>query len=155
VNTAMRLRGLGGFGSDRPVEGCRAGSISVVNTLRDCGIFPLEHFPVLVYICFAGIGIEWEGGSMALQTRSTDAKGRVSLPKAFANATVIIEQLNENELRIRKARVVPEDEYRFSEEVPIVLSDRGREQFLNALDHPPKPNAALRRLLAGKARRRG
>jgi hypothetical protein len=92
---------------------------------------------------------------MALQTRSTDAKGRVSLPKAFANATVIIEQLNENELRIRKARVVPEDEYRFSEEVPIVLSDRGREQFLNALDHPPKPNAALRRLLAGKARRRG
>ena len=50
---------------------------------------------------------------MALETRSTDAKGRVSLPKAFANATVIIEQVNENELRIRKARVIPEDELRF------------------------------------------
>ena len=39
---------------------------------------------------------------MGLETRSTDAKGRVSLPKAFANATVIIEQLSDNELRISK-----------------------------------------------------
>jgi len=89
------------------------------------------------------------------ETRSTDAKGRVSLPKAFANATVVIEQLSENELRIRKARVIPEDEIRFSEEVTVVLSDRERERFLRALDHPPKPNAALRHLMAGKAKRRG
>jgi hypothetical protein len=92
---------------------------------------------------------------MGLETRSTDAKGRVSLPKAFANATVVIEQVNENELRIRKARVIPEDEIRFSEETPIVLSDRERERFLQALDHPPKPNAALRRLMSGKAKKRG
>ena len=92
---------------------------------------------------------------MGLETRSTDAKGRVSLPKAFANATVIIEQLNENELRIRKARVVPVDELRFSEEAPVVLSDKERERFLHALDHPPKPNAALRRLMAGKAMKLG
>ena len=92
---------------------------------------------------------------MSLETRSTDAKGRVSLPKAFANSTVIIEQLNENELRIRRARVIPEDEIPFSEAAPIVLSDRERERFLDALDHPPKPNAALRRLMAGKARKRG
>jgi hypothetical protein len=26
---------------------------------------------------------------MSLETRSTDAKGRISLPKAFVNATVI------------------------------------------------------------------
>ena len=39
---------------------------------------------------------------MGLGTRSTDAKGRVSLPKAFANATVIIEQVSENELRSAK-----------------------------------------------------
>ncbi|MGP0070214.1 MAG: DUF1778 domain-containing protein [Isosphaeraceae bacterium] len=91
---------------------------------------------------------------MGLETRSTDAKGRVILPKAFANATVIIEQVSENELRIRRARVIPEDEFRFSEEVPIVLSDRERERFLQALDHPPKPNDALRRLMAGKARTR-
>jgi hypothetical protein len=88
-------------------------------------------------------------------TKSTDAKGRVSLPKAFANATVIIEQVNENELRIRKARVIPEDEMRFSEEAPIALSDEERERFLRALDQPPEPNAALRRLMTGKARKRG
>jgi uncharacterized protein (DUF1778 family) len=92
---------------------------------------------------------------MGLETRSTDAKGRFSLPKAFANATVIIEQLNENELRIRKARVIPEDEIRFSEEAMLVLTGRERARFLQALDHPPTPNAALRRLMAGKAKKRG
>ena len=92
---------------------------------------------------------------MGLEARSTDAKGRVCLPKTFANATVIIEQLNENELRIRKARVIPEDEIRFSEEAPIVLSDGERERFLQALDHPRKANAALRRLMAGKAKKHG
>ena len=92
---------------------------------------------------------------MNTETRTTDAKGRVCLPKAFANATVIIEQVSENELRIRKARVIPEDEIRFAEETAIVLSDRDRQQFLQALDHPPKPNAALRRLMAGKVRKRG
>ena len=37
----------------------------------------------------------------------------------------------------------------------FVLSDRAREQFLQALDHPPKPNPALRSLMAGKAKKRG
>jgi hypothetical protein len=92
---------------------------------------------------------------MGLETRATDAKGRVSLPKGFANATVIIEQVNENELRIRKARVIPEDELRFAEDAPIVLSDRERARFLGALDHPPKPNAALRRLMGRKVKKRG
>ena len=31
--------------------------------------------------------------------------------------------MSENELRIRKARVIPEDEIRFPEEVPIVLAE--------------------------------
>jgi hypothetical protein len=92
---------------------------------------------------------------LSLETRSTDAKGRISLPKAFANATVVIEQVSENELRIRKARVIPEDEIRLVEEAPIVLSDRDRQRFLEALDQPPKPNAALRHLMAGKAKKRG
>ena len=56
-----------------------------------------------------------------------------------------------NVYRIRKARVIPEDEIHFVEEAPIVLTDRERERFLHALDHPPKPNSALRRLMAGKA----
>jgi hypothetical protein len=101
-----------------------------------------------------GIGLrsvfKRKGTAMALDTRSTDAKGRISLPRAFANATVIIEQISENELRIRKARVIPEDELRFSEETPIVLSDRQRARFLRALDNPPEPNAALVRLMAGR-----
>jgi hypothetical protein len=89
------------------------------------------------------------------ETRSTDAKGRVGLRNTFAKATVITKQLNENELRIRKARVIPEDEIRFSEEASVVLSNRERDRFLRALDHPPKPNAALRRLMAREAETRG
>jgi hypothetical protein len=92
---------------------------------------------------------------MDMETRSTDAKGRISLPKSFANATVIIEQVSDTELRIRKARVIPEDEIRFAEETPIILSDQDRQQFLQALDHPPEPNAALRRLMSGKAKKGG
>jgi Protein of unknown function (DUF1778) len=92
---------------------------------------------------------------MGTETRTTDAKGRVCLPKAFANATVIIEQVSDTELRVRKARVVPEDEVRFREETMLVLSDRDRERFLNALDHPPKPNAALRRAAARQIKKNG
>ena len=82
---------------------------------------------------------------MAIHTRTTDAKGRVSLPKDFANATVIIEHLSETELRIRKARIVLEDELRFREENPTALSNEARDRFLQLLDKPPQPNATLRR----------
>ena len=80
--------------------------------------------------------------------------GRVSLRKAIANATAIIEQGSESESRIRKTRVIPEDEVRFSEEASVVLSDRERRRFLDALDHPPTPNSALRRLMAKKVKKR-
>jgi Protein of unknown function (DUF1778) len=92
---------------------------------------------------------------MNAQTRSTDAKGRICLPKAFANATVIIDQLSDTELRIRKAVVVPADEIRFAEERAVPLSDRDRDRFLNLLDHPPKANAALRRAAARRSGRHG
>lgn len=46
----------------------------------------------------------------ATVTRSTDKKGRVTLPKEFADHLVIIEQVDETELRIKKARAVPENE---------------------------------------------
>lgn len=80
-----------------------------------------------------------------METRSTDAKGRISLPKAFANATVIIEQVSDTEVRIRKALVIPEDEVRFYEEAAAPLSDRDRDRFLDLLDNPPKANDALKR----------
>ncbi|MCI0639903.1 MAG: DUF1778 domain-containing protein [Gemmataceae bacterium] len=82
---------------------------------------------------------------MPIQTRTTDAKGRVSLPKSFANATVLVEQVSDTEVRIRKARVVAEDDVVFAEENRKPLSDRDRDLFLKLLESPPNPNAALRR----------
>lgn len=82
---------------------------------------------------------------MDMEIRSTDAKGRISLPKSFANATVIIEQVSETEVRIRKALVIPEDEVRFYEETAAPLTDCDRDRFLELLDHPPAANAALKR----------
>lgn len=82
---------------------------------------------------------------MTAVTRSTDPKGRVSLPKDFANSTVIIEQISDTELRIRKAQIIPEDELHFPEETERSLSDRDRDIFLSLLDDPPPANAALRK----------
>jgi hypothetical protein len=87
---------------------------------------------------------------MVTETRTTDKKARVSLPKAFADCTVIIEQVSDTEVRIRKARVIPEDEIRFYEETREPLSDRDRDAFLALLENPPPPNAALRRLMGKK-----
>jgi hypothetical protein len=92
-------------------------------------------------------------GTIEMETRSTDAKGRICLPKAFANSTVIIDQLSATELRIRKAVVIPQDEVRFAEESVSPLSDRDRDRFIKLLDHPPKANAALRRAAARNPRR--
>ncbi|HEX3150350.1 MAG TPA: DUF1778 domain-containing protein [Gemmataceae bacterium] len=92
---------------------------------------------------------------MLTETRTIDAKGRITLPKAFAESTVLIEQVSDTEIRIRKARVVPEDEVQFPEEGPIRLSPRDWKRFLDALDNPPAPNAALKKALAGYKKRHG
>lgn len=42
-------------------------------------------------------------------TRQTDAKGRITLGKEFANKIVIVEQ-RPDELRVRIGRVIPADE---------------------------------------------
>jgi hypothetical protein len=84
-----------------------------------------------------------EEDSMDVETRSTDSKGRICLPKAFANATVIIDQVSDTEVRIRKAVVIPEAEVRFYEETATPLSDRDRDRFLDLLDNPPAATAAL------------
>jgi uncharacterized protein (DUF1778 family) len=92
---------------------------------------------------------------MAAEIRTTDKKARLCLPRAFANATVIVEQVSDTELRIRKAQVIPEDEVRFLEEAPTVLSDRDRDAFLALLDNPPPPNEALLRAWAKYNKRHG
>lgn len=92
-----------------------------------------------------------------METRTTDAKGRGTLPKGFANATVIVDQVSETEVRIRKAVVIPEDEIPFREEMEMVapLSDWDRDRFLELLDHPPKANAALKRAANARRKRNG
>lgn len=92
---------------------------------------------------------------MATLTRTTDPKGRVSLPKGFANATVIIEQVSDTEVRIRKAKVIAEDDIHFREESTLKLSTRDRDRFLALLDDPPAPNKAFRRAAARFKKRHG
>jgi hypothetical protein len=92
---------------------------------------------------------------MPTETRTTDAKARVTLPRSFANATVLIEQVSDTELRIRKAKVIPEDEVVFREEIVTPLSDRDRDRFLELLANPPPPNKALREAFKRYKRRHG
>jgi len=90
--------------------------------------------------------------SVVTELRETDSKARITLPKGFANSTVLIGVINDVELVIRKAKVVPmrpAEEYHFIEDDPIVLSDEGRAQFFAALNNPPPPNEALKKLMAG------
>ena len=82
---------------------------------------------------------------MHTETRTTDAKARVVLPKAFANATVIIEQVSDTELRVRRAKVIAEDE----------LSDRDRDRFLSLIANPPAPTSALKKAASRHKARRG
>jgi hypothetical protein len=82
---------------------------------------------------------------MPTTIRTADSKGRIVLP-GFANATVIVEAISDTEYRVRKARVIPEDEFQFPEdEMPIKLSERDARKVLEMIENPPKPNAALRR----------
>jgi hypothetical protein len=85
--------------------------------------------------------------AMTILAYTTDEKARITLPRSFANSTVLVEQVSDTELRIRKARVIPEDDLPFVEETMAPLSDRDRDVFLTLLDSPPPPNDALRRLM--------
>ncbi len=92
---------------------------------------------------------------MRTETRTTDSKARLVLPRSFANATVIVEQLSETEVRIRRAKVVAEDELPFVEEATSSLSDHDRDQFLKLLANPPVANRALKKAAARHKARRG
>ncbi len=80
-----------------------------------------------------------------METRTTDAYGRLNLPSGFANATVVIELVSNTEGRSWRAQVIPENDTRFPEESVTPLSDRDRDRFLDSLDNPPAPNEALHR----------
>ena len=76
--------------------------------------------------------------------RQVDDRSRLTLPPGFANATVVIEVVSGDEIHIKRATVVPVEEYRFREESTVPLSDVDRDLFLAALENPPEPNDALR-----------
>lgn len=75
--------------------------------------------------------------------RTVDAKSRLLLPKEFASATVTIERIGENEIRIRKAVVVPVDDLPFVKSPLKPLSDRDRDLFLSLLENPPEPTPSF------------
>lgn len=77
------------------------------------------------------------------EIRVTDGKARLTLPRSFANSTVLLEVRGENEIVIRKAKVVPLTD----EPEAIVLSKTDWERFVELLEQPPAPNAELRALL--------
>lgn len=43
-------------------------------------------------------------------TKVTDSKGRITLGERFANRTVIVEEVDDTEVRVTLARVIPERE---------------------------------------------
>lgn len=92
---------------------------------------------------------------MTSETRTTDAKGRLVLPKGFANVTVIVERVSDSEVRVRRAKVVPEDGLPFAEETAAPLSDRDRDRFLTLLAKPPKPSTGLKAAAVRHRARRG
>lgn len=90
---------------------------------------------------------------MAAETHMTDSEGRVTLPKPFANASVIVEQVSDTEVRIRKAPA--EDTVSFYEESLPALSPRDQELLAKLLADPPPPNEALRKATAEYKERYG
>jgi predicted DNA-binding antitoxin AbrB/MazE fold protein len=54
----------------------------------------------------------------------------------------------EVEILIRDLSSVGSAGDEFPEETPTVLSDRDRDRFLELLENPPPPNAALRKAIA-------
>lgn len=87
--------------------------------------------------------------------RFTDKKARLVLPARFANSAVLIEEVSETELRVRKAVVLPEDELPYPEEQRSRLSDEDRDFILSLLAAPPKANAALKKAAKDQRRRHG
>ena len=45
-----------------------------------------------------------------MTTKTADSKGRIALGSRFANRTVIVEELDDSEIRITLAQVIPERE---------------------------------------------
>ncbi len=87
---------------------------------------------------------------LSVTPRFTDKEARLILPARFANSAVLVEEVSETELRIRKADILPEDEVPFSEEQRPPLSDEDRDFLLSLLTTPPKANEDLQKAAKGR-----
>ncbi len=79
-----------------------------------------------------------------MTTKTADSKGRVALGKEFANRPVIIQRVGPNEIRIIKARVIPEDEaWLWDNEEAMGMVKRGIKQAKRRefADGPPDLDA--------------
>jgi hypothetical protein len=85
----------------------------------------------------------------------TDKKARLILPARFANSAVLIEEISETELRVRKAAIVPEDELPFTEENRRPLPNEDRDFVLALLANPPRANADLKKAALEYRRKHG
>ena len=92
---------------------------------------------------------------MPTEIRTTDATGQLLLPMAFTNSTVIVEQISETEVRIRRTNVVAEEDLPFAEESGTSLNDDARNQFLELLANHPVANQALQKAAIRHNGRRG
>jgi len=89
------------------------------------------------------------------ETITVDSRARVTLPRAFAKTTVVLEQISDSEIRIHKARATGRDRPRFPEEEIAPLSDRDRDRFVRLLENPPRPNSALRKAMSKHRKQHG
>ncbi len=79
-----------------------------------------------------------------MTTKTADSKGRVALGKEFANRPVIIQRVGPNEIRVIKARVIPEDEaWLWDNEEAMGMVKRGIKQAKGHkfADSPPDLDA--------------
>ena len=79
-----------------------------------------------------------------MTTKTADSKGRIALGKEYANSPVIIERVGPNEIRVIKARVIPEDEaWLWDNEEAMGMVKRGIKQAKQHefADSPPDLDA--------------
>jgi hypothetical protein len=84
--------------------------------------------------------------SVEPEIRVTDSKARLTLPRSFANSTLLLEIRSDNEIVIRKAKVVPIPDEDTTPET-LTLSARDWDFFMAALENPPPPGEALKKLM--------
>lgn len=75
---------------------------------------------------------------MSLRTRKVDAKSRVVLPDRFAGKLVVIDQVDDNEVRIRVSKRRP---LRYS--LDQLLAESAHTDFQNELDVGPPLGAEV------------